>query len=156
MQRAEIGCAIALLLLSGVTAWEAMRLDIGWGDIGPKGGFFPFWLAVLLAVSSLSVIIKALLSAKNQSLKPFLTRKQALSVLTVLLPMALVVPMVETVGFYLTSFLYLSFYIWWTGRQVWFVTLAVSLLFPIIIFLIFEKWFLLPLPKGLLEPYVPF
>jgi len=153
MRRAEIACASALLILSGVVAWEAVRLDIGWGDIGPKGGFFPFWLAILLAASSLSVIIKALLSREDQARKPFLTWDRTRSVLTVLVPVALVAPLVETVGFYLTAFLYLFLYIWWTGRQPWLTTVAVSVLFPTVIYLIFERWFLIPLPKGVMEPY---
>jgi len=44
----------------------------------------------------------------------------------------------------------------WTGRHAWATTLLISLLFPVIIFLIFERWFLVPLPKGLLEAYHPF
>jgi len=153
MRRAEIACASALLILSGVVAWEAVRLDIGWGDIGPKGGFFPFWLAILLAASSLSVIIKAILSRGEQSRKPFLTWDRTRLVLTVLVPVALVAPLIETVGFYLTAFLYLFLYIWWTGRQPWLTTVAVSVLFPTLIYLIFERWFLIPLPKGVMEPY---
>ncbi|MBI2364351.1 MAG: tripartite tricarboxylate transporter TctB family protein [Deltaproteobacteria bacterium] len=117
---------------------------------------FPFWLAILLAASSLSVIIKALLSREEQSQKPFLTWERTRSVLTVLVPLALVVPLIETVGFYLTAFLYLFLYIWWTGRQPWLTTVAVSVLFPTLIYLIFERWFLIPLPKGVMGPYVFF
>src|ERR671919_265957 len=40
MQRAEIACAVALLIVAGVVAREAIRLDMGWGDSGPKGAIF--------------------------------------------------------------------------------------------------------------------
>src|ERR671919_87663 len=151
MRRAEIACAVVLLIISGVVAREAIQLEIGWGDSGPKGGFFPFWLAVILGSSSLSVLARAVFASKQRAGEPFLGRERLGSVLVVLAPIALVVPLIETVGFYLTAFLYLFFYIRWTGRKPWFMTGAISLLFPSAIYLVFEKWFLIPLPKGLLD-----
>lgn len=156
MQRAETTCALILLLLAGVVAREAIRLDIGWGDIGPKGGFFPFWLAVLLALSSLKILVSSLAKHDNNKASPFITRNQLWLVLTVLVPIILVVPAIALVGFYLTASFYLSLYIWGTGKKPWFVVLSIGVLFPAAIYLIFEKWFLIPLPKGMVEPYLPF
>lgn len=156
MQRAETACALILLLLAGVVAREAIRLDIGWGDIGPKGGFFPFWLSVLLALSSLKILISSFSRHNGNNARPFTTRNQLWLVLTVLVPIVLVVPSITVVGFYLTAFFYLALYIWWTGKKPWFVVLSISILFPVSIYLIFEKWFLIPLPKGMVEPYLPF
>ena len=156
MRRAEIACAAALLIFAGVVAREALRLDIGWGDIGPKGGFFPFWLAVLLGSSSLVTLVRAVLAWHQQTSEPFLTREKISLLLTVLLPIVLVVPLIEIVGLYLTAFLYLLLYIWWTGGKHWWVAGTMSLLFPLAIYLVFEKWFLIPLPKGLLEAHLPF
>lgn len=156
MQRAEITCAVVLLILAGVVAREGIRLDIGWGDIGPKGGFFPFWLAILLGLSSLTVLFQALRKGKKSNQEPFLPRERIGMLLTVLIPIALVVPLIETVGFYVTALLYLSLYIWWTGKKQWWVNLSISVLFPLAIYFIFEKWFLIPLPKGIVEPYLPF
>lgn len=155
MRRAEIACAVALLIVAGVVGWEAIRLDIGWGDVGPKGGFFPFWLAVILGSSSLFVLAQAVWSSTQRTGGAFVTHERLRLLLVVLVPIALVVPLIEIVGFYLTAFLYLFFYIRWTGRKPWFVTGAISLLFPSAIYLVFEKWFLIPLPKGLLDIYPP-
>ena len=156
MRRAEIACAVALLIVAGVVGREAIRLDIGWGDVGPKGGFFPFWLAVILGSSSLFVLAKAVWSSKKRAGGAFVTQERLRLLLVVLVPIALVVPLIETVGFYLTAFLYLFLYIRWTGQQPWLLTGAISFLFPIAIYLVFEKWFLIPLPKGLVESYLPF
>ena len=156
MQRAETTCALILLLIAGVVAREAIRLDIGWGDIGPKGGFFPFWLSVLLALSSLKILVSSLFRHDGDAAKSFISRSQLWLVLTVLVPIVLVVPAITVAGFYLTAFFYLSLYVWWTGKKPWFVVLSISVLFPAAIYLIFEKWFLIPLPKGMVEPYLPF
>jgi len=156
MQRAETICALVLLVLAGVVAREAIALDIGWGEIGPKGGFFPFWLSILLALSSLTVLVSSLAKHGERDRKPFVSRAQVGLLLTVLVPIALVVPLISFAGFYLTAFLYLSLYIWWTGKKHGLVILSVSVLFPVAIYLIFEKWFLIPLPKGMMEHYLPF
>ena len=50
MRKADIGVALLLLALAILVAWEALKLDIGWGVNGPEGGFFPFWLAVGLGI----------------------------------------------------------------------------------------------------------
>ncbi|MBI4390462.1 MAG: tripartite tricarboxylate transporter TctB family protein [candidate division NC10 bacterium] len=154
MRRAEILCAAALLLLAAVAIREGLRLSIGWGDIGPRGGFFPFWLAVILGGSSLYTLVQGM--QRRDAGEPFLRREAVRPVLTVLVPIAGAVLLIEAVGFYLTSFLYLLGYMRWTGRHAWATTLLISLLFPVVIFLIFERWFLVPLPKGLLEAYHPF
>lgn len=156
MRRAETTCAIILLLLAGVVAREAIRLDIGWGDIGPKGGFFPFWLAVLLALSSLKILVSSLIGQSRDDTKPFINLNQLRLVLTVLLPIVLIVPSITVAGFYLTAFLYLFFYIRLTGKKPWFVVVSISVFFPVAIYLIFEKWFLILLPKGMVEAYLPF
>ncbi|HEV8723704.1 MAG TPA: tripartite tricarboxylate transporter TctB family protein [Candidatus Binatia bacterium] len=156
MRRAEIACAVALLILAGVVAREAIWLDIGWGDIGPKGGFFPFWLAVILGSSSLSILAQAVWGSEQRAGGAFVTRPRLRLVLMVLVPIALVVPLIETLGFYLTAFLYLFLYIRWIGQKPWLLTGTISFLFPIAIYLVFEKWFLIPLPKGLVESYLPF
>jgi hypothetical protein len=154
MRRAEILCAAALLAVAGIAIREALRLSIGWGDVGPRGGFFPFWLGVILAGSSLFTLLQGLRQPPTP--KPFLSREALRPVLTVLLPIVGAVVLIEVVGFYLTAALYLFGYMRWTGRHAWTTTLLISLLFPVIIFFIFERWFLVLLPKGLLEAYHPF
>jgi hypothetical protein len=50
MRVADLVTASVIMLLGGVVVYDAVRLGIGWGTDGPKGGFFPFWLGVLLLV----------------------------------------------------------------------------------------------------------
>ena len=46
---------------------------------------------------------------------------------------------------------YLATYMRWIGRHSWALTVVVSLGIPLAAFLIFEVWFLVPMPKGPLE-----
>ncbi|MBI2115975.1 MAG: tripartite tricarboxylate transporter TctB family protein [candidate division NC10 bacterium] len=158
MKRAEIICALALVAVAGIGVAEAVRLGFGWGPSGPRAGFFPFWLSLILGLCSLTNLGKAIRmsAATGGPPKPFVSRKLLKPVLAVFLPMTAAVLLFEVVGFYLAAALYLAFYMRWMGRHSWPAVLAVGILFPVATFLILERWFLIPLPKGLFEKYLPF
>ena len=44
----------------------------------------------------------------------------------------------------------------WLGRYSWLVVLAVAIGMPIVTFVVFERWFLVPLPKGPIEEFLGF
>jgi putative tricarboxylic transport membrane protein len=60
MRKADIGFALMLFVLAVLVAEESLQLNIGWGLNGPQGGFFPFWLAVGLAICCLVILVQAL------------------------------------------------------------------------------------------------
>jgi hypothetical protein len=72
----------------------------------------------------------------------------------VLLPAAAMVVVMEIVGLYVASALYLAFYMRWVGRHRWATIVVVSLGIPIATFIVFERWFLVPMPKGPLEAWL--
>ena len=77
--------AALLMLLSAIVIYDALRLGFGWGAEGPQSGFFPFWLAVLLALVSIVLFLQAL---RKRSGEPFVTRDRFVPVLQVLGPLA--------------------------------------------------------------------
>jgi putative tricarboxylic transport membrane protein len=44
----------------------------------------------------------------------------------------------------------------WLGRYGWGRIAAIAVGVPVVTFIIFEKWFLVPLPKGLIEEVLGF
>jgi hypothetical protein len=42
----------------------------------------------------------------------------------------------------------------WLGKYSWLTVAAVAIGMPVIAYLIFERWFLVPLPKGPLEEWL--
>lgn len=157
MKRAEVLVALGLLVVALVVLSHAIRLGPGWGEDGPRAGFFPFWLAVVLGVSSLYVLVQGLRPRGGAEARPFFSPGGRRLVLTVFLPMAGAIALFEVVGFYIAALIYLVVYIRLTGRQSWSLTLAVGILFPLITFFVFERWFLILLPKGLFgERLLPF
>ena len=151
MRTADLTTALVLIAGGALVIWDSLRLGIGWGSDGPQSGFFAFWLAVLLMVSCAVIAWQARHRARGT---PFVTREQLKPVLTTLLPSAGFVVLTQFIGLYVASALFMSFYMRWIGRYGWVPIVLVSVLFPVLTFLIFETWFLVPMPKGPLEAWL--
>jgi putative tricarboxylic transport membrane protein len=151
MRAAEIVTASVLMLLGGIVLFDAVRLGFGWGPDGPRGGFFPFWLALIMVIACGVILAQAVLDDRGKS---FVSREQLDSVLKVLWPAVAAVALMHFVGLYVASALYMGFYMRWVGRHSWVTVIAIALGLPIASFLVFEKWFLVPMPKGPLEQWL--
>jgi putative tricarboxylic transport membrane protein len=157
MRVVNLVTAAVLMLLSGVVIYDALRLGAGWGTEGPQSGFFPFWLATLLAGVSVVLFLQALF---GRSEAPFVIGHRFVPVLKVLGPLAGFVVLTDPpgpwsgLGLYVAAGLYLGFYMRWVGRHHWRTVVALATVVPIITFLIFETWFLVPMPKGPVEAWL--
>jgi hypothetical protein len=72
-------------------------------------------------------------------------------VLAVLVPTALFAALVTWIGIYLSSVLFIGFFMRWLGKYPWWKVAGVGLGTAVVLYLVFEKWFKVPLPKGPLE-----
>ncbi len=134
---------------------DGARLGIGWGSDGPQAGFFVFYLGLALAIACVVVLAQATLRP-DQTLyrKTFVERGQLRSVLVVLLPAVALIVVTHWLGLYVAGVLYVGSYMRRVGRHSWPATIAVSLAIPLVSFLVFEVWFLVPMPKGPVEAYL--
>ena len=144
-----MGVAAALVLLGGVTIFGSLLAGIGWGSEGPMPGFFPFWIGLLIVASAGWNLISAWRTAANNKL--FAQWVQITQVGKVVLPMAVYVAAIPWVGIYLASALLMVGFMRWLGRYGWLRTIAISIGLQFVIYFTFEKWFLVPLPKGPIE-----
>jgi putative tricarboxylic transport membrane protein len=145
----EIGVVAFMALLALVGIYGSIKVGIGWAEDGPGAGFFPFYvsLAVLLccAVNFVSIV------AVPDKGKVFAEWGQLRQVMSVLVPTVIYVGLVPYLGIYVSSALMIAFFMRWFGKYSWIVAFAVAGSVPVLIFLMFELWFLVPLPKGPLE-----
>lgn len=151
MRAADLITASILAIFGGLVIVDAVRLGVGWGMDGPKSGFFPFWLAVIL-VGSCAIIMAQ--EARKATGRIFAEREKLALVLKVLWPAVLAVALMQWLGLYVASALYLGFYMRWVGRHSWAVVIPLAIGIPIVTFLVFEKWFYVPMPKGPLEAWL--
>ncbi|HXH83081.1 MAG TPA: tripartite tricarboxylate transporter TctB family protein [Candidatus Tectomicrobia bacterium] len=157
MRTADLVTAAVLMALGGLVIVDAVRLGIGWGDGGPRSGFFPFWLAVLLVAISGVVFLQA---ARQRSTKPFATRAQLVPVAKVLAPLLGFILVTDPpgplpgLGLYVAAGLYLAFYMRRVGGHRWPAVAAIAVIVPVVAFVVFEQWFLVPMPKGPVEDWL--
>jgi hypothetical protein len=151
MRAADLVTASVLLLLGGVVLFDAVRLGIGWGTDGPKSGFLPFWLGLIMVAMCVAIFLQALRRAPQRA---FVRREQLGPVLKVLWPALALVVVMQWLGLYVAAALYTGLYMRWIGRHSWLAVVAVAVGFPLVTFFVFEKWFLVPMPKGPLEAWL--
>src|SRR2546421_12750755 len=112
MRIADLVTASFLMLLGAIVVFDASRLGVGWSTDGPKSGFFPFWLGVLLIAACAVILVQA---ARRTGLAPFVTRAQAGPVLKVLWPAVALVVLTQWLGPYGSPGPYTGFYMRWIG-----------------------------------------
>ena len=147
----DIVVAIALLLVAGIVIGDSLRLGVGWRESeGPTAGYFPFYIGVFLGLASVVNLVRAWFD-RAQNARTFVTATAVRRVLAVLLPFAGYVLALNFIGIYLASALYIALFMWWFGRYAPVRGLVVGVAISAGLFLMFEIWFLVPLPKGPLE-----
>jgi putative tricarboxylic transport membrane protein len=152
-QRAvEIGTALAIVLFGAIVIAGSLRVGIGWGAEGPKSGFFPFYMGVILVATSLVNCARAVFDPPSDGL--FAGWTQLRKVMAVVIPTAAYVLLIPWIGIYVASIaLIAGFMIWLGGYRIpYALTIAVAVM--AVTYLTFEKWFLVPLPKGLIEQWL--
>lgn len=148
MRRAETLFALLLVVGAGILVREALRLPVGWTTAGPGSGFFPLLLTLGVAFNAILILSKSVRTVHPQASEPFIARTAFGPLLVVFLPMLAVIALIDTLGIYLGGAVYLAGYTRFVGRFGWVRVILVSVLIPVALFLVFERWFLLPMPKG--------
>jgi putative tricarboxylic transport membrane protein len=147
----EVAVAGLLLAVGGVVVADSLRIGIGWAEEGPQSGYFPFYIGLVLIASSGWVLLSQLLRWRAARSEVFCTREQAGLVWAMLWPVVVYVGLVQLLGLYVASALLIGYFMTRHGRYRWLVTLPVAVGVPLAFFIVFERWFLVPLAKGPLE-----
>jgi hypothetical protein len=79
----------------------------------------------------------------------FAKRESWTAPLKIALPMIVAVGLIEWLGFYFVTGLYMGFFARYIGRYRWIWVLVIAVAFPALIYLSFEKGFRVSLPKSL-------
>ena len=146
----ELIVALALMVLGTMVIADSLRVGIGWADDGPRSGYFPFYIGLALLASSVWVFVQQLLRFKRDK-TVFAEREQARLVLAMLWPMTVYVIAIFGIGIYLASAVLIGYFMLRYGKYKALPTAVVSFGVPLFFFFVFERWFLVQLPKGPIE-----
>ena len=151
----EVAVAGFLVLTAVLVITDSLRVGTGWADDGPRSGYFPFYIGLLLLISSGTVLVTALVGWRKAD-PVFVERAQLASVMAVGVPMLVYVGAIALLGIYLASAVLIGYFMRRHGKFGWAVTAGISVAVPLVFFLVFERWFLVPLPKGPIEAWLGF
>ena len=153
----EIVVALALLTVSAIIIFDSTRLGFRWVEgQGPAAGYFPFYIAIVLAIASVAILLKAVFVNSEHLKESFVSRTAFGRVVTVLVPAIGYVAAIQFIGLYVASALFIAFFMITIGRESVTRSLCVGVAVPLFFFVMFERWFLVPLPKGPLEAMLGF
>jgi hypothetical protein len=147
---AELAVAALFFIFGAIVIYDSLRLGRGWAADGPRPGYFPFYIGLLICISAAINFVRAVLLKDAQN-KTFVQVGQLKMVLTVLIPTALFAAAVTWIGIYTSAALFIAFFMRWLGKYVWWKVIATSLTTVAVFYVVFEVWFKVPLPKGFAE-----
>jgi hypothetical protein len=147
----EAGIALLIAFFGAVVIVGSIKAGINWGAEGPRAGFFPFYVGIFIVVAS-AVNLWHVLRSDDDEL--FAEWGQLRQVMSVVIPTAIYVGSMPFVGLYVASIVFIGWFMRWLGKYGWLTVIAVALGMPIVTYFIFERWFLVPLPKGPIEEWL--
>jgi hypothetical protein len=151
----ELVVAALLMIVASVVMYDSWRIGAGWGEYGPEAGYFPFYIGLIMFVSS-TITFLVHLFTKQPDLSTFVDRSALSLVLQVLVPTAGYVVLIAFLGLYVASAIFIIFFMCWIGRYSLLKAVPVGVAVPVFLFWLFETMFLIPLPKGPLETALGF
>jgi len=151
----NIVVALALMTVALVVMIASYRLGAGWEkNVGPASGYFPFYVALIMLITSGATLAQQFIRRGGGDGGSFIEHHEMIMVLQVLIPMSIFVVLTIYIGIYISMALFIGFFMTWHGRYPLYKTVPVSLAVPVVLFVVFEIWFLVPLPKGPFEAWL--
>ena len=148
--RLELAFAGLILLVGLVGLHGALQLDTGWAADGPQAGYFPLRVSLILLAATLLVAASAWRARAALARVAVIDGEGGRRVLRFGLPILAYVAVAQFTGLYVATALYLLATIRLAGRS-WGTALGVALGVTLAAFVVFERWFKVPLLKGPLE-----
>jgi len=147
----EIGVAIILAIVGIIVTYGSVQAGISWGAEGPRAGFFPFYVGLAIIIGSCVNLWNAM---RESPAGLFAEWSQLRQVMSVVIPATIYVVSISYIGLYVASGIFIAWFMRWLGKYKWPIVAAVAIGMPVFIYFVFEKWFLVPLPKGPIEDWL--
>jgi hypothetical protein len=147
----EAVVAFLVLVMGLVVIQGSWKLGSGWTTDGPGAGYFPFYIGLILCISGAGTMYQAVFGKKKNT-DIFVDSEQLKRVLSVLVPALVYVLVVQFVGLYVASAVYIALFMIVLGEYSRIKSVIVGVLTMVLFFLMFEVWFKVPLFKGMFDP----
>lgn len=150
MKKFDLMSGCFLVLLAMVLGFEAQRLAI-WGRMGPREGFFPLILSVLIGCFGVIIALRAWLQASPREVPKIIGPRKA-KLFVYVISFILFALALDHLGYTLSMTLYLVFILRFVERISWMSTAITVCCGVVISYMLFIKLLGIPLPEGVLTP----
>ena len=144
----DIITSIVFIAIGITVMVGSLKLGASWGADGPEAGYFPFYISLIILLSSTVTLYQASIVNKKKKTESFVDSEPLKQVMAVLLPATVFVLGVQLIGIYVSSALYIAIFMVWLGKYPIWKAVAVSVGVSVALYLMFEFWFQVPLPHG--------
>lgn len=148
----EVGVALLVIAFGIIVIAGSVSAGISWGAEGPRAGFFPFYIGLAIVISGAVNLWNAMRPGAATGI--FAEWGQLRQVLSVVIPATIYAVAVGFVGIYVSSALFIAWFMRWLGKYGWPLVASVAIGMPVLVYVVFEKWFLVALPKGPIETWL--
>jgi hypothetical protein len=136
---------------------DSLRVGNGWASDGPEPGYFPFYIGCLMLGGAAWVILNTLRTWKQDGGNEIFAQRHEFNLmLLMLMPTAVFTAAIFVLGIYVAALIFIAAFMVWQGKYSYFKSIAVGFGISAALFVLFEIWFLLPLPKGFIETWLGF
>ena len=144
----EIVTALLFLIFGFVVMTGSLKLGASWGSDGPQSGYFPFYISLIILLSSTVTLYQAIFQSKQQKDEAFVEKEPFRQVMAVFLPGLVFVLGVQLIGIYVSAAIYIAVFMVWLGKYAYWKAIAVGVGVSVALYVLFEIWFQVPLPHG--------
>jgi hypothetical protein len=144
----DIITALLFMVVGLVVMVGSIKLGASWGSDGPEAGYFPFYISLIILLSSAVTLYQAAVVDKKKKTESFVDKESFKQVMAVLLPAVVFVLGVQLIGIYVSSVFYIAIFMVWLGKYPVWKAIVVSVGVSVALYLMFEYWFQVPLPHG--------
>lgn len=145
------GVVAVLVLILGLTIlYGSRQLGSGWTTDGPGAGYFPFYIGLILSISAVGIFWQGVFG-KNRNTDIFVDSVQIKRVMQVLIPAAIYIAVIQVLGLYVASAIYIALFMIVLGKYSPFKSILLGVVFNVLFFMLFEVWFKVPLYKGMIN-----
>jgi hypothetical protein len=148
MRAMDMITALLFLAVGLIVMVGSLKLGASWGADGPEAGYFPFYISLIILLSSTVTLYQAAIVNRKKKKESFVDKEPLKQVMAVLLPAIVFVLGVQLIGIYVSAALYIAIFMVWLGKYPIWKAVAVSVGVSAALYFMFEYWFQVPLPHG--------
>ena len=148
----EIVGAAAILVVAIIGMIGSLQAGVGW-EHGPTSGFFPFFMALAIAIAQAIVLLEEFAKKRASSEAQgylFKAKNEPIELMRVGIPVILATYGILVLGFYMMSFFYFTLFAIWHGKVRWYWGLLGGLIIISLSYWMFQNMFHIWLPKSMI------